>query len=110
MGATGRHVFGAERRQPSHHLLQESHRSGRQVRQVPLATLQPPGTGFGEDQGTTGLQEAAQRPGPRSGKCMVLFYYVSQAFFLDISKKTQAQKNSKLKQNPEKTQAKSRKN
>ena len=30
-------------------------------------------------------------------------------FFLDISKKTQAQKNSKLKQNPEKTQAKSRK-
>ena len=29
--------------------------------------------------------------------------------FLDISKKTQAQKNSKLKQNPEKTQAKFRK-
>ena len=33
-----------------------------------------------------------------------------QAFFLDISKKTQAQKNSKLKENPEKTQAKFRKN
>ena len=70
MGPTGRHVFGAERRQPSHHLLQESHRSGRQVRQVPLATLQPPGTGVGEDQGTARLQEAAQRPGPRPGKCM----------------------------------------
>ena len=32
-----------------------------------------------------------------------------QAFFLDISKKTQAQKNSKLKENPEKTQATFRK-
>ena len=31
-------------------------------------------------------------------------------FFLDISKKTQARKNSKLKQNPEKTQEKIRKN
>ena len=30
--------------------------------------------------------------------------------FSDISKKTQAQKNSKLKENPEKTQAKFRKN
>ena len=34
----------------------------------------------------------------------------TQAFFLDISKKTQAQKNSKLKENPEKTQAKFPKN
>ena len=33
-----------------------------------------------------------------------------QAYFLDIRKKTQAHKNSKLKQNPEKTQAKSPKN
>ena len=33
-----------------------------------------------------------------------------QAYFLDISKKTQARKNSKLKQNPEKTQEKIRKN
>ena len=35
--------------------------------------------------------------------------YSWQGFFLDIMKKTQAQKNSKLKQNLEKTQAKSRK-
>ena len=33
-----------------------------------------------------------------------------QGFFLDIVKKTQAQKNSKLKQNLEKTQAESGKN
>ena len=33
-----------------------------------------------------------------------------QAFFLDNSKKTQAEKNSKLKENLEKTQAKFRKN
>ena len=37
-------------------------------------------------------------------------FNILQGFFLDIVKKTQAQKNSKLKQNLEKTQAKSGKN
>ena len=44
------------------------------------------------------------------GQDKTILETIVQGFFLDIVKKTQAQKNSKLKQNLEKTQAKSGKN
>ena len=77
MGPTGRHVVGAERRESSHHLLQESHRSRRQVCKIPLATLQSPGASVRKNQGTIRLQEAAQCLGPRSGK-----YELSKALLI----------------------------
>ena len=43
-------------------------------------------------------------------RAVVQFDTVVQGLFLDILKKTQTQKNSKLKPNPEKTQGKSPKN
>ena len=51
---------------------------------------------------------AKSRNGKETGLELKAFLSYAR-FFFDILKKTQAQNNSKLKQNPEKTQAKSRK-
>ena len=57
MGQACRHVVRAKRRPPGYYLLQEGHRRGRQVYQIPLAEVQSTGTGGREDQSTAWLQE-----------------------------------------------------
>ena len=53
-----------------------------------------------------GLQGTITVQGPADISLVSVRITNNQAFFLDVSKKTRAQKNSKLKENPEKTQAK----